>query len=288
MAIDNFIPQIWANRILENLNAAHVFADRLNRDYEGDIRAHGDSVRINSIGRVTISDYVKNGTITAPETLQGSDMVLEITQAKYFNFEIDDIDKWQQKPKLMDAATRETAWSMADAVDTYLAGVLQAGSTNNVTGAAGAVLTIGTGGGETNAYVSLVNAGVALTEQNVPTRGRWAVIPPWMEGMLLKDDRFVSYGTVANRDDLKNGNIGRAAGFDIFVSNNLSSLAGAGVNYYIQTGVNESATYAEQIDDTEAFRPEGSFSDALKGLHLYGAKVTRPYGLCYIYGTEGT
>jgi len=288
MAIDNFIPQIWANRILENLNAAHVFADRLNRDYEGDIKAAGDSVRINSIGRVTISDYVKNGAITAPETLQGSDMVLEITQAKYFNFEIDDIDKWQQKPKLMDAATRETAWSMADAVDTYLASILQAGSTNNVTGAAGAVLTIGTAALETNAYVALVNAGVALTEQNVPTRGRWAVIPPWMEGMLLKDDRFVSYGTVANRDDLKNGNIGRAAGFDIYVSNNLSSLAGAGVNYYIQTGVNESATYAEQIDDTEAFRPEGSFSDALKGLHLYGAKVTRPYGLCYIYGTEGT
>ncbi len=188
----------------------------------------------------------------------------------------------------MDAATRETAWSMADAVDTYLASVLQAGSTNNVTGPAAAVLTIGTGAGETNAYVSLVNAGVALTEQNVPTRGRWAVVPPWFEGMLLKDDRFVSYGTVANRDDLKNGNIGRAAGFDIFVSNNVSSLGGLGVNYYIQTGVNEAATYAEQIDDTEAYRPEGSFSDALKGLHLYGAKVTRPYALCYIYGTEGT
>ena len=230
MAIDNFIPQIWANRILENLNAAHVFADRLNRDYEGDIRAAGDSVRINSIGRVTISDYTKNGAINAPETLEGSDMVLEITQNKYFNFEIDDIDRWQQKPKLMDAATRETAWSMADEVDTYLASVLQAGSTNNVTGVGGAVLTIGTGAGETNAYVSLVDAGVALSEQNVPTRGRWAVVPPWFEGMLLKDDRFVSYGTVANRDDLKNGHIGRAAGFDIYVSNNVSSLGGLGAN----------------------------------------------------------
>ena len=287
MAIDNFIPQIWSDRILKNLNAAHVFADRLNRDYEGEIRAHGDSVRINSIGRVTIRDYVKNGTILVPETLQGSDMVLEITQQKYFNFEIDDIDRWQQKPKLMDAATRETAWSMADEVDRYLAGVLQAGSTNNVTGAAGAVLTIGTGAGESSAYVTLVDAGVALSEQNVPTQGRWAVVPPWFEGMLLKDDRFVSYGTVANRDDLKNGHIGRAAGFDIYVSNNVSSLGGLGVNYYIQTGVNEAATYAEQIDDTEAFRPEDTFSDALKGLHLYGAKVTRPYALAYIYGAEG-
>ena len=288
MAIENFIPQIWSGRILENLNKQHVFAARLNRDYEGEIKNFGDSVRINSLGTITIADYTKNGTINNPETLQGSDMVLEITQAKYFNFEIDDIDRWQQKPKLMDAATREAAYQMADGVDTYLADSLAADSTNNVTGGGGAVLTIGTGAGETNAYVSLVDAGVALSEQNVPTRGRWAVVPPWFEGMLLKDDRFVSYGTVANRDDLKNGHIGRAAGFDIYVSNNVSSLGGLGANYYIQTGVNEAATYAEQIDDTEAYRPEGSFSDALKGLHLFGAKVTRPYALCYIYGTEGT
>jgi len=288
MAIENFIPQIWSGRILENLDKAHVFAARLNRDYEGEIKNFGDSVRINSLGTITIADYAKNGTINNPETLQGSDMVLEITQAKYFNFEIDDIDRWQQKPKLMDAATREAAYQMSDAVDTYLASILQAGSTNNVTGGGGAVLTIGTGAGETNAYVSLVNAGVALTEQNVPTQGRWVVVPPWFEGMLLKDDRFVSYGTVANRDDLKNGNIGRAAGFDVYVSNNLSSLAGAGVNFYIQAGVDMAATFAEQLNDTEAYRPESSFSDALKGLHLYGAKVTRPYALCYIYGTEGT
>ena len=188
----------------------------------------------------------------------------------------------------MDAATREAAYQMADQVDTYLADSLAADSTNNVTGGGGAVLTIGTGAGETNAYVSLVNAGVALTEQNVPTQGRWAVVPPWFEGMLLKDDRFVSYGTVANRDDLKNGNIGRAAGFDVYVSNNCSSLGGLGVNYYIQTGVDMAATYAEQLNDTEAYRPESSFSDALKGSHLYGCKVTRPYALCYIYGTEGT
>ena len=106
--------------------------------------------------------------------------------------------------------------------------------------------------------------------------------------MLLKDDRFVSYGTVANRDDLKNGHIGRAAGFDVYVSNNLSSLAGAGVNFYIQAGVDMAATFAEQLNDTKAFEPENSFSNALKGLHLYGAKVTRPYALTYIYGTEGT
>lgn len=36
-------------------------------------------------------------------------------------------------------------------------------------------------------------------------------------------------------------------------------------------------SYAEQIVKVEAFRPEKRFSDAVKGLHVYGAKLVRPY-----------
>jgi hypothetical protein len=32
-------------------------------------------------------------------------------------------------------------------------------------------------------------------------------------------------------------------------------------------------TYAEQITNLEGLRLEGSFADAVRGLHLYGAKV---------------
>ncbi len=38
-------------------------------------------------------------------------------------------------------------------------------------------------------------------------------------------------------------------------------------------------SYAEQIAKVEAYRPELRFGDALKGLHLYGAKVTRANAL---------
>ena len=41
----------------------------------------------------------------------------------------------------------------------------------------------------------------------------------------------------------------------------------------------EAATFAEQLDKLEAFRPPDGFNDAMKGLHVYGAKVTRPYAL---------
>jgi hypothetical protein len=39
---------------------------------------------------------------------------------------------------------------------------------------------------------------------------------------------------------------------------------------------NESFGFASQLMSVEAYRPESAFSDAVKGLHLYGAKVMRP------------
>jgi hypothetical protein len=38
-------------------------------------------------------------------------------------------------------------------------------------------------------------------------------------------------------------------------------------------------TLAEQISSVEAYRPQDSFGDAIKGLHLYGSRVVRPEAL---------
>ena len=34
--------------------------------------------------------------------------------------------------------------------------------------------------------------------------------------------------------------------------------------------------FAEQLSEVEAYRPELRFADAMKGLHLYGAKIVYP------------
>ena len=83
-------------------------------------------------------------------------------------------------------------------------------------------------------YEILVDLGVTLTANNVPKNGRWVVIAPWMEGMLLKDARFVGFGTDKNGDALANGKIGRAAGFDIRMSNNVPL---SGSTYTVIAGV---------------------------------------------------
>lgn len=235
------------------------------------MRSFGDTVKINSIGRVTVSSYTKNSTISAPETLVGSQQILTIDQAKYFNFEIDDIDKWQSKPKLMGDATTEAAWAMSDTVDAFVAALINAAvPAANLRTAA----TVGTGATDADMYEVLVDLDVLLTTNNVPRNGnRWVVVAPGHEGLLRKDPRFVSFGTGDNKSNLRSSPITQVSGFNVYVSNNVPS----GTD--VLAGYKGAVTYAEQIDKMVAFSPHDSFSDALKGLHIYGGEVTRPYAL---------
>ena len=137
----------------------------------------------------------------------------------------------------------------------------------------------------------MVDLSVKLDEANVPTQGRWAVIPPWYHGVLVKDQRFVSYAAV---DVLYNRNVGQAAGFEILISNNVPSVAPTGANApttnrsIVIAGHQMAFSYAEQINQVEAYRPEKRFGDAVKGLHLYGGQVIRPEALAVLYTTRSS
>lgn len=107
------------------------------------------------------------------------------------------------------------------------------------------------------------------------------IVPPWYHGLLLKDDRFVKAGTAMTDRVLRNGEIGEAAGLRVLVSNNVPSATSTTV-FRILAGYAGAISVAEQISKVEAYTPEKRFADAIKGLHLYGAKVVRPTGLALL------
>lgn len=279
MAISTFIPTIWSARLLNHLDKAHVYAKLVNRDYEGEIKNFGDKVKINQIGDITIKNYTKGTPIADPEAVDGAGQLLEIDQAKYFNFAIDDVDAAQTNPKLMDRAMQRAAYGMNDVTDAYIAGLMAVGAINNGSNlGSDATPLVPTA---TTAYDMLVDLATDLTEKNVPTMGRWVVVPAWFHGLLLKDQRFVGNGTDYNKALIEGGEVGVAAGFAVNISNNVpaTSTTSEGVTtvskYKIVAGTNAGASFAEQILKTEAYRPEKAFSDAVKGLHVYGAKVVQ-------------
>lgn len=284
MTLNNFIPQIWSARLLQNLNEAHVFANLVNRDYEGDIKGVGDTVKINAIGRVTIGPYTKNTNMAAAETLTDAQTTLVIDKANYFNFQIDDIDKAQQKPKVMDEAMREAAYGLSRAVDTELAKIHTSTPAGNKVGGDGAnakfglVLTAGS-----SLYDYLVDLKVILDENNCPDDGRrWVVVPAWAHGALLKDSRFVNATEMGNQIRM-NGLIGKAAGLNVYLSNNVTDDGKSVKTYRIIASHPAAVSYAEQISGVEAYRPELRFADAVKGLHVWGYKVVRPALVATLY-----
>lgn len=270
MAIDNFIPEIWSARLLTALEKALVYGGIVNRDYEGEIRAAGDTVRINSIGDPTIGTYTKNTNIGDPETLTDAQSTLSIDQSKYFNFAVDDIDKAQAKPGVMDEAMQRSGYKLRDTADQYIAALYTGVASGNTIGSDGTpkVPT------KADAYEYLVDLGVLLDENDVPSDGRWVVVPPWFYGLLQKDDRFIDASKSGNAAALRNGQVGDAAGFTVHKSNNTPNTSGT--KYKIMAGHPIAMTYAQQILGVEAFRPEKRFGDAVKGLHVYGAKLVRP------------
>jgi hypothetical protein len=271
-----FIPTVWAARLLAALDESLVYGQRRvsNRDYEGEIRQAGNTVKVASVGDVAVADYTKDTDIGDPTSLTDSEQTLLVDQQKYFNFYVDSIDRAQQNVNMLDEAMRRSAWALREKADTYIAGLMEAAAPAGNTIGTVAVPKVPT---KDDAYEYLVDLGVLLDDQNVPTAGRFTIVPAWFHGLLLKDDRFVRSGTTGGERRLLNGEVGEAAGFTILKSNNVPNTAGT--KYKIIAGHSHATTYVEQILDLITYQPEKRFGDAVKGLHVYGAKVLRPNSL---------
>lgn len=265
MALTNFIPQLWSGALLAHLDKAHVVANLVNRNYEGEIRQYGDTVKISQIGDITVNDYTENSDIEDPEELSVTQKVLTIDQQKYFNFQIDDVNEAQGRTSLMDSAMQRSAYALADATEKIILAEIDTNAGTKIVPTA----TLD----ETNIYKELVGVKVAMDKKNVPSTGRWLVVSPDTHALLLQDTRFVATGGAMAESNLQNGFIGRVLGFDVYLSNNLDALTNG--NACI-AGVNMAVTFAEQIVETEAYRMEKRFADAVKGLNVFGVKVIYP------------
>jgi len=263
MSLDNFIPKIWSGRLLKQLDEKHVFVDLCNREYEGDIGDVGDTVKINSIGDISVSDYSKGGSISV-EQLNDASTILEVDQSKYFAFEVDDIDAAQQKPKVMQRAMDKAALALGDTADSLIAGFY---------GDADSSFTHDWADSDT-LKDSAGQIKERLWENDVPSNADiWWVVSPEVFHNALDD---VVSDLSDNVSEFKNGKVGSVYGLTLYISNNLTGDGSGSNGYQTMAGTGDAIAYVEQINKVEGYRPEDGFGDAVKGLHLYGSKVIRP------------
>lgn len=254
MSVENFIPMLWKTDLLKSLETAHIFAQVANRNYEGKLSGIGDSVKIKSIGSISVSDYA--GTVNY-EDIDDSALTLTADQDKYWGFKVGDVDDYQADVALRSEAMEEASFSVADKVDAYIEG-FRTDSGNDYSKSL-------TGSGDIITILSQIRK--TLVQQNVPRNfPLYLCVTPTFDAYLTEAD--ISNAT-DNTGTLSRGYVGNYMGFDIYVSNNMTADRA-------MAGTYRAITFAETFSKTEALRDKDDFKDYVRGRHVYGGKVLRP------------
>ena len=293
-----FIPQVWSGKLVEKLYARTCFAEIANTNYEGEIRGQGDTVEIRTTPSIVINDYEIGGGLSYEKPT--SDKVeLHIDQAKYFAFEVNDVDAYQADIKLMDNWSDDAGQQMKIAIDTQILGDVYADVAAENAGAAAGVKSGSYNLGEAGAPVAItkanimdviVDCGSVLDEQNVPDDQRYIILPAWMNGMLKKSDLRDASAMGDNDSVFRNGKAGQLDRFEVYVSNSMSVVTDATTTNKatnVMFGHKKALTFASQMTNMETLPNPQDFGKLIRGLNVFGYEMIDPKAAGHLYAERG-
>lgn len=269
MAVANTITQfqqtIWSKSILRSLEKITSLRNHCDFQYEKESK-NAKEVKILSVNRPSIRTYVP-GTPLVRESATDSSQLLMLDQYRYFNFEVEDIVKAQSVPGLMEALTDEAGKGLALEGDMYVAQVVKAGVE----------------GGEITASAS----DIALTNSNAMSSVEDGFTYLYQNDCKVSDTFYLELApkvfttyrqqltelSTNNPELLKKGAVGKINNALVCIENCLPTTDTAHLNI-LRTS--KAIAFSEQIEKVEKYRPEDAFTDAVKGLYVFGAKVVRP------------
>lgn len=293
-----FIPEIWSGKLIEKFYASTVLSAISNTDYEGEIKGHGDKVKIRTKPTLSIANYAAD-QVLAVQRPSSSVVELNIDQGKYFQAVLDDVMETQADINMMSLWAEDAAEQMKITIDRLVLGnsttevgiMGQAAAANRgaTAGAISASLNLGVTtapvslvdrnatAGQVNVVDYLVRLGQVLDEQNIPETGRWVVVPTWVAAKIKTSELRDASLTGDGSSILRNGRIGMIDRFTIYSSNLTPKGAIAGYlaasEYMIYAGHSHALTFASQMSKVETLRSESTFGTLLRGLQVFGYKV---------------
>jgi hypothetical protein len=302
----NFAPEIFSQKVLKFFRRASVAEDITNTDYTGEIENFGDTVNIMKEPTLTVTAY-QRGSVVNPQDLADDQITLVVDKANAFAFKIDDIEERHSHVNFEALATSSGAYSLKKKFDANILQALSDGAGIGASAVSGTTLTTTAAAGDigtANAPINVetddngINMMLAmarlLDDQSVPEENRWFVAPPifyqkaFQAGNKIAEVNITGDGTSPLRNGL--AMVGTLAGFRCYKSTALNSTGGvdqvtltdatatlatdASENVVLAGHISAMAT-ASHIAKTEVVRSTESFSDVIRGLHVFGRKVLR-------------
>lgn len=277
LAGGNFVPEVWSKKLQAKFYASTSLAECCNTDWEGEIKEKGSKVMIRVTPTVIIGDYTEEQKITYQD-LADDKIEMTVDKAKFFAFKVGDIDKAQSDIKVINEATGDAAKNMKISVEKGVYGSVYASATQTIASLQMTKLLV---------LDWIVDAGVALAEKNAMDGddSPFILIPPWVSGMIKKSDLKDASISGDGKSTLRTGRLGMIDNFTIYVSNNLAGGTTVGSPAQCMAGTRKAISFASQFTKTETLRLQETFGDAVRGLNVYGFKVTQPDALvsmpCY-------
>ena len=264
MSLTNFIGTVWSETLLESLEKEYVGVKNSNRDFDADAKLPGSVVKACAVKPIFLFNYIKETSIGAPQNLTDESVTINLNRCRAFNFKIEDIDKAQSKPSIMKSAMMQAARALANDADGYIFSLHDTVSSENT-------ITVDDLSAD-NIIDTIIRTREAMLENNVNSNTRTVLeVSPKVASLILK----ANIAQRSNNDEVfHNGYVGSCICFDIYVTNNVATDSSGYYKCYART--TRAIAFAEQIKSIIAYRPEDSFSDAVKGLYVYGASIIYP------------
>ena len=285
----NWAPAIYSQKVQKFFRRASVVEDITNTDYAGEIENFGDTVNIIKEPSITVNDYARGQTVNT-ETLADDQIQLTVDQGSYFAFKVDDIEERQSHVNFEALATSSGAYALKKNYDFNVLKAIYDGASTSAanTGTDGSPID---GDAAVDTLTDIMSAAKTVLDGNdVPEENRWFVAPPAFYQQLRKAGaKVVDQSVMADgsASAMRNGMITDRPlfGFRMYTTNAIAVSSGSAANKtFGSAGSNEHAFLyghqgavctANHIAKTELIRDPDSFSDIVRGLHVFGRKVLR-------------
>lgn len=268
MAVANFKKQVWSSKIQHQLETITSLKDHCDFEFEGEVK-QAERIKILGVVRPTIRTYVP-GTALVREGANDNAQYMDIDQFRYFDFEVDDVEKAQAQKGLIEALSKEATLGLSEEADAYVASLVVKDKANLNSANSTDITTVTDGG------ISLIEGGFAtLYGNNCKPSDTFhlEITPEWYT--ILRPE-IITLDT-NNSEIIKKGYVGKYGNALISIENMLGTWNdGTRDTKLAMLRTNKAIAFAGQIDKVEAYRPQDAFSDAIKGLYVFGSKIVRP------------
>jgi len=304
-----FIPTLWSGKLLAKFYQNTMLSEVTNTDYEGELKNQGDTVRIRLAPSISISNYTVGQTLSY-EVPTPIFQDMQVNKGMYFGVQVNDVLAYQSDMNLMNMFTEDAAKQLKISIENevfFNSFVTEGPAAANEGATAGRISAAYNLGTDTtpidqatpeNVLKAILRMSTVLDEQNVPEDGRFLVISPFDRHLLMQSNIAQAYFTGDQSSTIRTGKIGMLDRFSVYVSNLLprgeagkalvaglsatstgGAVSGAKARRIMVAGTKAATSFAMTINKTEPLRNQTDFGDIVRGLAVYGRKVTKPEAL---------